>query len=973
MHRDIFGGEGYKGQTPPPGTSSIGVNLRVTGHCSQGGRKYMEDFFSVAYHESENANDLEYAFVGIYDGHGGSEAAMFAKEHLMMGIINQKLFWSDSDQDVLRAIREGYIATHYAMWREQEKWPKTATGLPSTAGTTATVAFIRHEKIYIGHVGDSGIVLGYQNSDENFWRAKQLTLDHKPESVVEKARIMDSGGKVVAKSGVPRVVWNRPRNGHKGPVRRSTAIDEIPFLAVARSLGDLWSYNSALNKFIVSPDPDVKVIKINPNTFRCLIFGTDGLWNVVSPEEAVDTVRDKEIINEHVSNLGVEKNAWCNPSKGLVDRALKTWSSKKMRADNTSVVTVILYPPRSSTPKPSLVSNFANGLHYIPTDAAVNTVDGYSQNCSQRFPPTADCNHQCHLYDTDILDETHQLPHYETIASSPVMRQHLQHQLPTQNGYMQSCFDRNSFDYAKNYQINCDNNRYLYYDDHGSNTYVNSFAESYNSLLNSSLEREDSSLSNGSIGTSDMSSDESNESDPSKYHSYDSLHHTGLAGHDRVQHHYPNNEYQIEQQLYQEQCMSAEEGYSLTKLETRVEQQLRGDTNEQMDALTSVQSFQIFGGATSETQFSKNKNKYQKEYNGSDISDSNFLCSFEDNARSYEPNIDDTRCRDLSPPLPENVIRTTSLSIERLDTTAFERLNFNSIERPINTKGIEADIKMLMDDTVDETIQIYEISSSVVEVPPSPPGPPELSTQSVPKAIKEPSSTVSHENFDFTPLNKPSAHKVVLYPNVPNENHRKPRDTSIHQHPRTFEKRMLRSMTVDYSKRTLRSRNILPKDMKLKSTPSTNLRRSTIVQNNFIKSLKSSNAENSSSLICKKSLTLRSREIKLNSGIWSESNDVSRSSSSCSQKQKRNSNLSSFCDSSDSTKESITTGNKNDCMVTPTLRKSTEGIATLSTSHHLQQQVSVSFAKRSNLRNSRWGPGKTTMLTRNRVQKRMTR
>lgn len=101
--------------------ASIGVNLRVTGQCSQGGRKYMEDYFSVAYQQSENAKDLEYAFIGIYDGHGGAEAAKFAKEHLMMKIINQRLFWSDNDHDVLRAIREGYIATHYAMWREQGK------------------------------------------------------------------------------------------------------------------------------------------------------------------------------------------------------------------------------------------------------------------------------------------------------------------------------------------------------------------------------------------------------------------------------------------------------------------------------------------------------------------------------------------------------------------------------------------------------------------------------------------------------------------------------------------------------------------------------------------------------------------------------------------------------------------------------------------------------------------------------------
>jgi hypothetical protein len=43
-----------------------------------------------------------------------------------------------------------------------ESWPKTVYGLPSTSGTTASVAFIRKGKIYIGHVGDSSIVLGYQ-------------------------------------------------------------------------------------------------------------------------------------------------------------------------------------------------------------------------------------------------------------------------------------------------------------------------------------------------------------------------------------------------------------------------------------------------------------------------------------------------------------------------------------------------------------------------------------------------------------------------------------------------------------------------------------------------------------------------------------------------------------------------------------------------------------------------------------------
>ncbi|XP_069357163.1 uncharacterized protein Pp2C1 [Maniola hyperantus] len=327
--------------------ASIGVNLRVTGHCSQGGRKYMEDLFSVAYQQTEDERDLEYAFFGIYDGHGGGEAAAFAKEHLMDSIVKQRQFWSDNDEDVLKAIRNGYMLTHLNMWKEVEKWPKTVTGLPSTAGTTASVAFIRRGKIYIGHVGDSAIVLGYQKDDSEEWAAKPLTLDHKPESTAEIDRIQRCGGKVISKAGVPRVVWNRPRPGHKGPIKKNTPMDEIPFLAVARSLGDLWSYNPQNDEFIVSPDPDVGVLTIDPTKFRCLIFGTDGLWNMISPEGAVSLVQATEKHNEAalVGGVASQQRDWLNPSKSLVDHALERWSNTRMRADNTSVVTLMLDPP----------------------------------------------------------------------------------------------------------------------------------------------------------------------------------------------------------------------------------------------------------------------------------------------------------------------------------------------------------------------------------------------------------------------------------------------------------------------------------------------------------------------------------------------------------------------------------------------------------------------------------------------------
>lgn len=117
---------------------SIGVNLRVTGHCDQvayeltprgcgntknfvfflqGDRKYMEDVFSVAYQHTKEGQDLEYAYFGIFDGHGGKHAAIFAKEHLMDNIVSNPYFWSENDEDVLKAIKEGFLTTHQAMFK----------------------------------------------------------------------------------------------------------------------------------------------------------------------------------------------------------------------------------------------------------------------------------------------------------------------------------------------------------------------------------------------------------------------------------------------------------------------------------------------------------------------------------------------------------------------------------------------------------------------------------------------------------------------------------------------------------------------------------------------------------------------------------------------------------------------------------------------------------------------------------------
>lgn len=78
----------------------------------------MEDFYTVAYQENKSKTGLEYAFFGIFDGHGGREAAQFAKDNLMGYIVRDSNFWSSDDNLVLKAIKKGFMQTHYAMLKE---------------------------------------------------------------------------------------------------------------------------------------------------------------------------------------------------------------------------------------------------------------------------------------------------------------------------------------------------------------------------------------------------------------------------------------------------------------------------------------------------------------------------------------------------------------------------------------------------------------------------------------------------------------------------------------------------------------------------------------------------------------------------------------------------------------------------------------------------------------------------------------
>ncbi|XP_021444207.2 protein phosphatase 1D [Oncorhynchus mykiss] len=319
--------------------------------------------------KSDNHPQRSVAFFAVFDGHGGREAAQFARDYLWEFIKKQRGFWSKDDEEVCAAIRKGFVACHHAMWKKLSEWPKTFTGLPSTSGTTASVVVVRGNRMYVAHVGDSAIVLGVQDDpSDQFIRAVEVTQDHKPELPKERERIEGLGGSVIKKSGVNRVVWKRPRLTHNGPVRRSTVMDQIPFLAVARALGDLWSYDFYSGEFVVSPEPDTCVLTLDPSKHRYVILGSDGLWNMVPPQDAVSMCQDND---EAMAPCGVSS------ARQLVSHALLRWRQRMLRADNTSAIVIALQEPgvpQEPLHHEEVLLNLAEGQHCGPaSDSRSNT------------------------------------------------------------------------------------------------------------------------------------------------------------------------------------------------------------------------------------------------------------------------------------------------------------------------------------------------------------------------------------------------------------------------------------------------------------------------------------------------------------------------------------------------------------------------------------------------------------------------
>lgn len=202
----------------------------------------MEDYHVAKFVQIK---DNELGLFAIYDGHLGDRVPAYLQKHLFTNILREEEFWEDPTLSISKA----YESTDQEILSQ-------SSDLGRGGSTAVTAILINGRSLWIANVGDSRAVLSRKG------QAEQMTTDHEPNT--ERGSIENRGGFVSNLPGdVPRV------NGQ---------------LAVSRAFGD-----KSLKSHLRS-DPDVQNTDIDVDT-EILILASDGLWKVMTNQDAVDIAR----------------------------------------------------------------------------------------------------------------------------------------------------------------------------------------------------------------------------------------------------------------------------------------------------------------------------------------------------------------------------------------------------------------------------------------------------------------------------------------------------------------------------------------------------------------------------------------------------------------------------------------------------------------------------------------------------------
>lgn len=226
------------------GKSKISKNVTHGYHLVKGKSHHaMEDYIVAQF---KQVDDNELGLFAIFDGHLSHNIPDYLRSNLFDNILKEPDFWTEPEN----AMRRAYRVTDTTILEK-------AFDLGKGGSTAVTAILINCHTLVVANVGDSRAVICKNGV------AKQLSVDHEPNA--ERKEIENRGGFVSNFPGdVPRV------DGQ---------------LAVARAFGD-----KSLKEHL-SSEPDITEETIDDDT-EFIILASDGLWKVMSNQEAADAIKN---------------------------------------------------------------------------------------------------------------------------------------------------------------------------------------------------------------------------------------------------------------------------------------------------------------------------------------------------------------------------------------------------------------------------------------------------------------------------------------------------------------------------------------------------------------------------------------------------------------------------------------------------------------------------------------------------------
>ena len=212
-------------------------------------------------------------FFGVADGHGyyGQDVSKFIKTRLPNHLAADPNFTVDNKQALAVAV------------------DRTTRELVNSqidcnfSGSTLVTVLIDDKMLWCANVGDSRALMARMLSDNpgetnagRHWMSIALSRDHKPDDKDESLRIFQNGGRVEA--------YQDEEGNPLGPARVWLKTEDVPGLAMSRSIGDLVAASVG-----VIYEPETLEYGITPED-KFIVIGSDGIFEFLSNEEVVKIV-----------------------------------------------------------------------------------------------------------------------------------------------------------------------------------------------------------------------------------------------------------------------------------------------------------------------------------------------------------------------------------------------------------------------------------------------------------------------------------------------------------------------------------------------------------------------------------------------------------------------------------------------------------------------------------------------------------